>query len=506
MSTKTGAEAPAAAKNPKVQRNLFRWRKVGARHVVTNDHGAHAFLDDAQLDQLIAGRVKAGTPLYDEMRQKGFLLEDSDIQRVAEAYDRKVSFVYRGPVLHILVVTLRCNEVCSYCHASRQNMSETETDMSIPTAEKCVDMALRSPSDTMTIEFQGGEPLANFEVVQHVVQYGSAQAQARGKRVMFSLVSNLALMDDAKLEWLVANRVQISTSLDGPKDLHDKNRKLAGSSAYDRTVFWMKRINQAYEAAGLDQQLYHVEALATITREHLSRAKDLVDEYVKNGCRAIFLRPLNPFGFAKKAGDKGSYTAAEFLAFYNEALDYVLAQNRAGVEILERLGANFLTKILTPDDPNYLDIRSPCGAGIGQIAYNHDGSVITCDEGRMVFQMGDEVFRIGSVQDLTLRDVVTSETVKSMAMASCLDGLPGCSACAYKPFCGTCPVFNYTEQGNIFPQNSTNSRCAIYMGIQDRLFRELQSEDPSVADIFRRWVIVKDRPEYMHDGRHLGPS
>ncbi len=502
MNAKTGAKAPAA----KVQRNLFRWRKIGAKHVVTNDHGAHTFLDDEQLDELITGRVKAGTPLYEEMRQKGFLLEDTDIQRVADAYDRKVSFVYRGPVLHILVVTLRCNEVCTYCHASRSNMSETETDMSITTAEKCVDMALRSPSNTMTIEFQGGEPLANYEVVQHVVEYGSAQAQARGKRVMFSLVSNLALMDETKLDWLVQNRVQISTSLDGPKDLHDRNRKLVGGSAYDRTVFWMKRINEAYVAAGLDPQLYHVEALATITREHLSRAKDLVDEYVKNECRAIFLRPLNPFGFAKKTGEKVSYTATEFLTFYNEALDYVLQKNRDGVEILERLGAIFLSKIMTPDDPNYLDIRSPCGAGIGQIAYNHDGSIFTCDEGRMVYQMGDEVFRIGSVDTLTLKDVVTSETVKSMAMASCLDGLPGCAACAYKPFCGTCPVFNYTEQGNIFPQNSTNSRCTIYMGIQDRLFRELQSEDPTVRGIFQRWITVKDRPEFMHDGRHLGPS
>ena len=506
MNAKTGASAPDSKVQPKAQRNLFRWRKVGARHVVTNDHGAYIFLDDAQLDLLTTGRVKAGTPLYVEMRLKGFLIEASDVQRIASAYDRKVSFVYRGPVLHILVVTLRCNEVCTYCHASRSNMTETETDMSIPTAERCVDMALRSPSDTITIEFQGGEPLANFDVVQHVVEYGSAQARDRGKRVMFSLVSNLALMDEAKLEWLVSNRVQISTSLDGPKDLHDRNRKLAGSSAYDKTVFWMKRINQAYEAGGLDPQLYHVEALATITREHLSRAKDLVDEYVKNGCRAVFLRPLNPFGFAKKAGEKGSYTAAEFLAFYNEALDHVLELNRGGVEILERLGAIFLSKILTPDDPNYLDIRSPCGAGIGQIAYNHDGSIFTCDEGRMVYQMGDEVFRIGSVEALTLKDVVTSETVKSMAMASCLDGIPGCSNCAYKPYCGTCPVFNYTEQGNIFPQNSTNSRCAIYMGIQDRIFRELQSDDPTVRDIFMRWVVVKDRPEYMHDGRPTGPA
>lgn len=498
----TSSKAPAA-KPAKAQRNLFRWRKVGPRYVVTNDHGAWEVLDDAQLDLLINGRVKPGTPLYDTLRTKGFLLEDTDLDRVAGDYARKFSFLYRGPVLHIMVVTLRCNEVCSYCHASRANMKETETDMSIPTAEKVVDMIMRSPSDTFTIEFQGGEPLANFEVVQHVVDYGSAKAQAAGKRVMFSLVSNLSLMDDEKLDWLVRNRVQISTSLDGPKDLHDKHRKLSKSSAYDKTVTWMAKINQAYVAAGLDPKLYHVEALATITKDHLGRARDLVDEYVKQGCRAIFLRPLNPFGYAKAHESQSFYSGKDFLQFYREAFEYVLSLNKQGVEILERLGAIFLTKILTPDDPNYLDIRSPCGAGIGQIAYNHDGSIFTCDEGRMVYQMGDEVFKIGHVEHMTLKDVVTHDTVKSLSLASTLDSLPGCSSCAYKPYCGTCPVYNYGEQGNIFPQNATNQRCAIYMGVQDLLFSHLTDGDEQVKDIFRRWVEVKDRPEYMHDGRRV---
>ncbi len=483
--------------------NLPRFRKVGDKHVVTNDHGAYVFMDDDQLQAFVTGRVKPGTDMYDELVAKGFLITDTNLDRVAADYDRKVGFLYRGPVLHIMVVTLRCNEICKYCHASRASLEKTETDMSIATAEKVVEMAMRAPSDTITIEFQGGEPLVNWETVTHVVEYGSKLAKERGKRVMFSLVSNLSLMDDEKLEYLIKNRVQISTSLDGPKDLHDKNRFLANSSAYDKTVEWMAKINQAYVDAGLDPNLYHVEALATITKEHLGRAKELVDEYVKQGCRAIFLRPLNPFGFAKNTEGMVGYMGADFLKFYNEALDYIIELNRQGVEILERLAGIFLTKILTPDDPNYMDIRSPCGAGIGQIAYNYDGSIFTCDEGRMVYQMGDEVFKIGSINHMTLKDVVTHDTVKTIAMASTLDSIPGCATCAYKPYCGTCPVYNYTEQGNIFPQNPTNQRCVIYMGVQDRLFKHLMDENEEVKNIFYRWVEVKDRPEYMHDGRRM---
>jgi len=66
-------------------------------------------------------------------------------------------------------------------------------------------------------------------------------------------------------------------------------------------------------------------------------------------------------------------------------------------------------------------------------------------------------------------------------------------------------VYNYTEQGNIFPQNSTNPRCAIYMGVQDRLFRELMSGDPEVEQMFQRWVTVKERSEYLFNRRNDAP-
>jgi len=486
----------------KPTRNLIRWRQVGDKFVVTNDAGEFIVLTADEMQSLATDKVKAGSDLETRLLAKHMLLcGDECMDDAAEAFGRKVSYLYRGPVLHIMVVTLRCNQVCRYCHASRASMNESETDMSISTAEKVVDMAMRSPSDTITIEFQGGEPLVNWETVKHVVEYGSMKADAAGKRVMFSLVSNLSMMDDEKLAYLVEKRVQISTSLDGPKDIHDDNRKLSGASAHDKCVYWMDRINQAYVAAGLDPKLYHVEALATITREHLGRAKDLVDEYVARGCRAIFMRPLNPFGYAKKTEGTVGYSAEDFLKFYNEALDYIIELNRKGVEVMERLAAIFLTKMITPDDPNYLDIRNPCGAGVGQIAYNYDGSIFTCDEGRMVYQMGDDIFKLGEVGHMTLKDVVTHDTVKTLAMASTLDSIPGCATCAFKPWCGTCPVYNYGEQGNIFPQNSTNQRCRIYMGVQDRLMKHFVENDTGVIDIFNRWVEVKERTEYLHDGR-----
>jgi His-Xaa-Ser system radical SAM maturase HxsB len=485
----------------RTQRNYFRFRKIGEKYLVTNDHGGWVFLDQEGLKGLLQGKIGEENPLFETLKEKGFLIGEEDIKRVAGDYERRYAYLFRGPILHIIIVTLRCNEVCKYCHASRASMRQTETDMTIATSEKVVDMIMRSPSDTVTIEFQGGEPLVNFPVVQHITSYALERAKAAKKRVMFTLVSNLSLMDDEKLKWVLDNGIQVSTSLDGPQDLHDENRKLLGSSAYEHTVKWMQKINQAFKEKGLDGDLYHVEALATITREHFGRGKDLVDEYIRQGCRAIFLRPLNPFGFAKHVAHRLGYTASEFLDFYRETFDYIVERNLKGDEILERLAAIFLTKVLTPDDPNYMDLRSPCGAGIGQIAYNYDGTIFTCDEGRMVAQMGDDAFRLGSVENMDLRDVVTHEVTKSLALASCLDGIPGCATCAYKPYCGICPVYNYTEQGSIFPQNPTNERCKIYMGVQDHIFKYLMDGDSRILDLFKRWVEVKERPEYLHDFR-----
>src|SRR5206468_4594178 len=67
-------------------------------------------------------------------------------------------------------------------------------------------------------------------------------------------------------------------------------------SAHRKATHWIKRINDEYAKMGLDPTLYHVEALLTTTREALPKWKEIVDTYVGLGCRALFLRPVDPFG------------------------------------------------------------------------------------------------------------------------------------------------------------------------------------------------------------------
>src|SRR5690606_5679435 len=98
-------------------------------------------------------------------------------------------FLSAGPNLHILVVTLRCNETCVYCHSSRAVMGATDSDMTKETAEKTVDLALATTNPSVTIEFQGGEPLVNFPVVKHVVEYALEKNREKKKSLEFTLIS-----------------------------------------------------------------------------------------------------------------------------------------------------------------------------------------------------------------------------------------------------------------------------------------------------------------------------
>jgi His-Xaa-Ser system radical SAM maturase HxsB len=475
----------------------IRMRQVAGAVLLTNPWGDWVFVSHEELAVLANGAPQAGTELHKRLTDKNFLREHVDAAKMAERLAHKKSFLQAGPNLHIVIPTLRCNQTCVYCHASRADMAATDTDMSMETADKVVDFVLQSTSPRLTIEFQGGEPLANFPVVQRVIEQATERNQQQGKTLEFTLVSNLSLMDEEKLQYLVQHKVQLCTSLDGPAALHDKQRKLAGGSAHEKAVYWIRRINTEYEKLGLDPVLYHVEALLTTTREALSQPTQIVDAYVELGCRAIFLRPVDPFGFAQKTAASIEYERAQYLDFYRAAVSHILELNRKGTQVLERYAAIFLTKILADQEPNYLDLRSPCGAGIGQLAYNHDGRIFTCDEGRMVHQMGDSFFELGQVGDTRYRQVILSDTVRALTVASNLDAQPDCVSCVYNPYCGVCPVHNYATQGSIFGRMRESSLCAVYKGIQDYLFELLQGADAETLEVLRRWTTVRDRAHFI---------
>jgi uncharacterized protein len=465
--------------------------------LLTNDFGDWVFVSQDEFGALARGQFAEGSALFTRLAAKNFVRSKLDVEKTVERVRRKKRFLNYGPNLHILVVTLRCNETCVYCHASRADMDAVHTDMTPEIAEKSVDLVLQSTSPSVTIEFQGGEPLVNFPVVKHIIEYALARNRAYGKQLEFTMVSNLAMMDETKLAYLVENKLQICTSIDGPEALHTKQRVLIGGNSHREAAKWIERINKAYIDLGLDPTLYHVEALLTTTREALKYPKEIVDTYYNLGCRAIFLRPVDPFGFAGKTAKVVEYDRAAYRDFYRTAVEHILDKNRKGEQVLERYASIFLTKILGDDEPNFLDIRSPGGSAIGQLAYSYDGKIFTSDEGRMMAETGESMFHIGDVQTSKYRDLMKHPTVRALVMASIREVQPDCVNCTYSPYCGIQPEHNHRSLGSIFGRARESTICSVHKGIQDYLFEKFRENDPTTVEILRRWTTVRERTHFI---------
>jgi len=383
----------------------------------------------------------------------------------------------------------------------RADRGKVETDRSLETTKCVVDLAMQSPSPYINFEFTGGEPTVNMPAVKFIIEYSREKNRYEKKALDHSIVTNMTYMNEENAEYLLANDVWVCTSLDGPEPLHNWNRPWRkGGGAYQNVIRWIEYFNRRYVEMGRDPELYHVDALMTTTRKTFELWRELVDLYVELGIRNIHIRPLNPFGFANKTWRVIGYSMEEYLAFYEQVLDYILELNRQGVQIMEGTASTFLKKMLTAEDPNFVDIRSPIGSGTGQIAYSYDGRIYPSDEGRMLAGMGDDFFQIGKVGEQSLEELVSHPTVRTMALASVLDGLPMCSSCWNAPFCGVRPLHNYMNFGDLFAQRPRMPKCKEHVSISRLLLNRLDTDtDGSVESAFRRWVIDRPRTSAFDD-------
>ena len=500
-------------RKPKVEADdlgFFRFARLdGGKVVITNDAGEFHLLTSEDFDLFLEGGITDEHEAFLPLRSKGFLRKGMDVLDLAGKVRRKRYYVDYGPHLHVMITTLRCNQGCKYCHASRTDMDRVDTDMSPEVVKLAVEQAFQSTNPYICFEYTGGEPTVNMDAIKQSVTYANELNKKYGKIVDHSVVTNMTWMNEENAEWLIEHGVLVCTSLDGPRELHDWNRtwlkreenfpsdvEVKGSSAYDQVLRWIRYFNRRYIENGKDPGLWHVDALMTTTRKTMEQWKDLVDLYVDLGLRNLKIRPLNPYGFATKTWRVIGYSMDEYLAFYEEVLDYIIELNLQGVQIQEGTAAVFLKKMLTPDDPNYVDIRNPIGSGTGQVAYNFDGRIFPSDEGRMLAGMGNDFFQLGVLGETSYTEMVTHPTVKTLVVASLLDSLPMCADCFNLPYCGVRPINNYMESGDLFAQRPKTPKCKEHMGIVKLLFDRLAAdEDGKIEAIFRRWIINRPRDE-----------
>lgn len=459
--------------------NYFNFRKFDNFYLITNDAGQFAFIDCDTLRLMIEGGLENAPEKYQLLIDKGFVYRNREafLKEQQSRIRQSKEHLFHCTSLHIFVLTNACNLQCVYCQARNGDESRYEY-MDEETAERAVDFALQSPDDYLTFEFQGGEPLLNFDVLRHIVEY--AENNKKEKHIEYSLVTNLLLMDDEKADFIVNNHIGVSTSIDGDSKIHDANRPFVnGSPSYDKVVYKLQELRKKGVNPG---------AIETTTRKALEYPSELVEAYIALGFDSIFIRPLTPLGYATHNWRDIGYSPGDFLEFYERCLAFIIDKNIGGIRIQEGHAALFLKKIIGEENPNYMELRSPCGGMVGQMAYFFNGNVYTCDEGRMLGEMGNHSFRIANVYENTFDESICSNSCKAMMAASYLESLPECCDCVYQPYCGVCPVVNLAIHGDIFPVEANNFRCQIYRGILDIIFGYLKNENSDAAKVLKAWI------------------
>ena len=463
--------------------NFYRTKKYGDKYLITQDNGAWVLLDENEYKLLRTYMVHKNPDLFFLLKQKGFVITNDNWDSVVESYRERFHFLNNGPTLHIVVPTFRCNMKCVYCHSLAKPLDAKGWDMDEETAKRIVDFILTSPSDSVIIEFQGGEPLEKFDIIKTIIDYAQEKSREKHKRVFFTLVTNLTEMTEEKLEFLKSRNVRgISTSLDGPKELHNKNRKYAGGSgSYDDVVYWVKRIKTEF------RRDFNLSAMTTVTRWSLDYAKEIPRLFAELGFYHVWPRYLNQLGFSGIVWDKIGYTMDEYLDFFRKVVDETIQINKEGTLLVENFTRIIARKILNRRDPNFVDLQSPCGAGGigGQLVYDHNGDIYTCDEAKI---MGD-TFKLGNVKTSTMKEVLSHPTTLSMVDVSSKFGLI-CDNCPFSPYCGICPVHSYTRYGDIIPKLQNDYRCRINKALIDQTFQRILFK-PDERKILMNWAKPK---------------
>ena len=461
----------------------FRFERTSAdRYLVSNLVGDFLRLNGGELNRLVDLRIAPGDGLYEKAYAAHLISREGQLgqlQLLAMRLRSRMAFLRAPTALHLFVVTLRCEHSCPYCQVSRQSADRSRFDMTEDTAVRALAIALQSPSPRIKIEFQGGEPLLNFQMVEKIVLAAEDGGPKVGKKIDFVIASNLALLSDEVLTFCKAHDILLSTSLDGPADLHNKNRPRPGGNSYELAV---KGIKRAQAILGRDR----VGALMTTTEASLDRAEDIVDEYLALGLEGIFVRPLSPYGFAIKTKLFNRYTGKRWFEFYRRGLRYILDINKRGQHFPEFYASLLLKRMLSDRPIGYVDLRSPAGIGLGALVYNYDGTIFASDEGRMLAEMGDRTFELGHVSTASYRSIVLSDKLISLVSDSLTQCAPECLDCVFEPHCGAEPVYHHATQGDPVGIKPLSEFCARQKSLIGLLL-ELLERSLADAAVLRRW-------------------
>lgn len=463
--------------------------------LLVNYAGEHFFIDKKDFSHLLERTLDKSSNIYKTLKSKFFIysnLEElnSAVELLANQIRTKQQYLLEFTSLHMVEVTPLCNLKCHYCQASTVAIDDTEIKLQNSfkkeVIDKIIETIFQSASHSIKVELQGGEPLVNWEFSKYLIENSFKKSfEYPSKKVEIILCTNLVLIDEEKLNFLKKYNVLVSTSLDGTKEFHDAHRVThGGKGTYDTFIdkLELTRTILGHESVG---------ALLTVTKTNLYHIPKIVDEYIRLNFNGIFIRALNPYGRATVNETDLGYTTEEFVDEYKKTLAYIIDLNLKGHLFVDYYSSLLIRRILTPFSTGFMDLQTPAGAGISGAIYDFDGNVYPTDEARMIARMGNDIFKIGNVMKDSYSDIFANPKLVNITRSSITQATTGCSNCIYNVYCGSDPIRNYVESGDIVGYRPSSEFCKKNTLIFEHLMSIIKTNNPDIMNVFWSWINRK---------------
>lgn len=370
--------------------------------------------------------VKEAYSEIEELKEQGVLFTEDIYEPYIEEVSTKRQTVVKALCLHI---AHDCNLACKYCFAEEGEYHGRRALMSFEVGKKALDFLVANSGKrkNLEVDFFGGEPLMNFEVVKQLVEYGRSIEEANNKKFRFTLTTNGVLLNDDIIEFANKEMSNVVLSVDGRKEIHDLMRPTRNNkgSSYDIIMPKFKKV-----AESRNQMNYYVRG--TFTHNNLDFSKDVL-HLADLGYKQISVEPV-------VAAPTESYAIKE------EDIPQILEQyDILAKELIKRKkegnGFNFFHFMIDLEGgPCVAKRLSGCGSGTEYLAVTPWGDFYPCHQ-----FVGQEEFLLGNVEDGITRTDLTDK-FKCCNVYSKKE----CKDCFAKFYCsGGCAANAYNFTGDI---------------------------------------------------------
>jgi len=388
---------------------------------------------------------------YDQvtaLKDSGKLFAPDTFEPMAGKLKQKTAGVVKALCLHIAHT---CNLNCSYCFASQGKYHGERAVMSFEVGKRALDFLIENSGTrrNLEVDFFGGEPLMNFQVVKDLVAYARSIEKEKGKNFRFTLTTNGVLVDDDVIQWANQECSNVVLSLDGRKEIHDRFRvDYAGHGSWEKIV---PKFQKFVEARGGKD--YYMRG--TFTHANPDFLKD-IQTMLDLGFRELSMEPV-----VCAPGDPSELTEDDLAIVmdqYEKLAELMLKHDEEGKPF-----TFYHYMIDLTGGPCIYKRISGCGSGTEYMAVTPWGDLYPCHQ-----FVGEEKFKLGNIWD-----GVTNHEIQAEFAACNVYAHEECRDCWARLYCsGGCAANAYHSTGSVTGVYENGCRlfrkrmeCAIMVAI-----------------------------------------